>query len=66
MREENILYARTGELELRLEPKPPAQAVVQQEQPKEDDDLRNLDELLHSSGSSLDTRALLEAMRRPR
>jgi len=63
MREENILYARTGTLELRLEPKPPAPAKVIDEQPV-DPERSALEELLHSSG--LDVGPLLEAMRRPR
>lgn len=60
MREENILYARTGALELRLEPRPPAPARVVDEAP-EDPERRALEELLHSSG--LDVGPLLAAIR---
>lgn len=53
MREENILYARCGELELRIEPAPPALRSVVDLSPTPDADAdaqRALEDLLHSSG----------------
>lgn len=51
MREERVLYARCGELELRLEavPAPPVPAADLPDG-DEDDERRSLETLLHSSG----------------
>lgn len=53
MRTEKVLYARCGELELRLEPAPPQSPhVVGPAAPVDDadDERRSLETLLHSSG----------------
>jgi len=52
MRKEGILYARCGDLELRLEPVAPAPPVVTPEIPlsAEDAERRSLEDLLYSSG----------------
>lgn len=61
MREEKILYARCGELELRLEPLPPQSTVhVAEAQPPRDeaeDERRSLETLLHSTSVDPDVYA---------
>lgn len=59
MREEKILYARCGELELRLEPAPapPVSSVpVAPPEPENDEDAerRSLETLLYSSGAEVE------------
>lgn len=52
MRAEGILYARCGDLELRLEPARPAPPATKDETPlsSEDTERRSFEDLLHSSG----------------
>lgn len=72
MRERNVLYARSGELELRLGPSPlPVQdravhtSPPDANSPVDDDEERHsLETLLHSSGA--DVEPFLRAMRRSR
>ena len=67
MRQERILYARCGELELRLDPSPPLAAVAVDPSPAQapdgDDVTRQaLEDLLHSSGADPDV--ILRLMKR--
>ncbi len=63
MREEGVLYARVGDLELRLEPRAPKLMPVaaDTEMAPEDQERQDLEEMLHSTG--LDAGALLASMR---
>lgn len=66
MREERILYARSGELELRLESLPPQSTSVG-DTPSVDhgeDERRSLETLLHSAG--VDPAPFAEALKRMR
>lgn len=67
MRQERILYARCGELELRLDPTPPLASVAVEPSPAQapdgDDATRHsLEELLYSSGADPDL--FMRALRR--
>lgn len=65
MRDANVLYARCGELELRLEPQPLAPRVVTPDPPGDDeaeDERRSLETLLYSSG--VEAEPFLRALRR--
>jgi hypothetical protein len=63
MRSEGVLYARCGELELRLEAKAPPQTVdvAPPESTDEDDARRSIEDLLYSSG--VEAEPFLRAMR---
>jgi hypothetical protein len=56
MRAEGILYARCGDLELRLEPAQPAPSATPEPEPLTDEqrERRDLEDLLHSSGVPAD------------
>lgn len=56
MRAEGILYARCGDLELRLEPIRPAPPAATEPDPLTDEqrERRDLEDLLHSSGVPAD------------
>jgi hypothetical protein len=70
MREEKILYARCGDLELRLEPAPPPLvssvpvATSPDTESDEDPERRSLETLLYSSGAEVEP--FLRAMRNQR
>jgi hypothetical protein len=65
MVEARVLYARSGELELRLESLPPPASFVSEQPKDEDADERHfLETLLHSSGG--DAEAFLAASKRMR
>lgn len=54
MREEKILYARCGDLELRLSPAPVSPSLVDDPSPLVDEERETLSELLWSSCGDVD------------